>query len=60
VRHGRASAYADPTWSPGGTLHLDGLALQIRFARRGTDTEFYPDVSWMTFDRLGPAAYLLL
>ena len=35
-------------------------ALQIRFARRGTDTEFYPDVSSTTFDRLGSAAYLLL
>lgn len=35
-------------------------ALQIRFARRGTDTEFYPDVSSATLDRLGSAAYLLL
>ncbi len=35
-------------------------ALQIRFARRGTDTEFYPEVSSATLDRLGSAAYLLL
>lgn len=35
-------------------------ALQIRFARRGSDPGYYPDVGTETLDRLGSAAYLLL
>ncbi len=35
-------------------------ALQLRFVRRGTDPDFYPDVDSLTLDRLGSAAYLLL
>lgn len=59
---GSAMVFTGHLWHSGvrnlSTVRRD--ALQIRFARRGTDTEFYPDVSTATLDRLGSAAYLLL
>ncbi|NMI02150.1 phytanoyl-CoA dioxygenase family protein [Pseudonocardia acidicola] len=49
-------------WHSGTRNRTDrtGDALRITFARRGTAGPDYPDVSTETFDRLGPAAMVLL
>lgn len=59
---GSAAVFSGHLWHSG-TRNRSATgrdALQISFVRRGTEGDYYPDVSTATLDRLGPAALLLL